>query len=184
MPEMTPRRLELRRAIDDFLEKLITSSSVFVPEPSFDGSTIRFDLWEWDATTVPGYYQLSAEGRQQIVVERFKALARAIGGRWEKNDPKNSGYDDTYYEFKSALPHIGGQVFIKISMQRDMICERVQVSTERKVIPAVEAQPEKVIEEPVFERECKPLFVKTEGELDRLQKELESTDEIIEGELV
>lgn len=180
MSELTRFKIQQLQAAHLFLEAL-ADTGVWFPEPTItlgESGMIKFIFSEYD---LPDAWMLSSEARQKPTVDRFKAAARAIGGRWMKNDPKASTYDDSWYVFTNDQKQAG--LKIVLVMERDMVCERVQTGTEKVTIPAIQAQPERVEERPVYERECKPLFRDTEREIDRLADELEAQT-VVDAEIV
>lgn len=168
MTELNAEMAEEFALVSEFLATLRESTDIFIPLPQYRYGLLDFNLWSHDLPMEA--YTLSQEARNALVVERFRALAKAIGGRWEKNDPNKGSFDDSYYTFTSV--NRIGTAQVRLCMDRNMICERVQVGTETVTIPAVEAEPERVVEKPIFERECKPLFANAEKELDEAMKGL------------
>jgi hypothetical protein len=178
---LTKNQVAEYREVADFLDEAL-GQGVDLPLPAhIVGNRLQFTFSGYQ---LDGWYLMSEDERSKAVVAWFRRVARGLGGKWSKNDPKSSTYDDQNYQFTSESKTFGdGSTVLVLSMDRDMICERVQVGTEKKVIPAVEAKPETVIDAPVFERECKPLFENQEKELDEAMKSLESGD-VVEGEVV
>lgn len=183
--KMTPEYVASHQEVSAFLEDLIAAAAVagvYVPVPSQGVSALTFDINAYDDMPIDIWAATNdREQRDKVAVHRFKELARAIGGRWEKNDPKASSYDDSYYLFTNRTRKIGG-LDVVLRMDRDIICERVQVSTKPRTIPAQPAVAEHVIDEPVYERECKPLFTQDTA-LNSAMAAIES-DEIVEAELI
>lgn len=179
MSTLTPEYVQQLRVTAEFLDR-VSQLDVWLPEPSIAPDEIEFtfrpiglpfDVWA----------RLSGEERVQHVIEAFKSAARAIGGRWEKNDPKASSWDDQQYIFTNTVSI--GTAKLRLRMDRDLICERKVVGTKEVVKPAVEAQPERVVVEEIYERECKPLFANAERELDAAMLALEAEEGVLEGEL-
>jgi hypothetical protein len=177
---ITEHTAEQFTALGAFLEKLV-ETGVAIPFPTVTSEEVKFHFF---ANGLPNEVWLwTEERRNNAVVESFRLVAKTIGGRWAKNDPKKSAYDDIYYTYVNETANIAGLRIVLI-MDRNLICERVQVGTEKVVVPAVEAQPEKVIEKPIYETECKPMFAKVE-EIMGSQKAVESlNDDIIDAEIV
>lgn len=75
--------------------------------------------------------------------QKALALARAIGGKWDK---KEAG--DWLY-LRRAI----GRHTIEINMNRNLVCERVQVGTKTVEVPDPEAALV-TVEEPVYEWHC------------------------------
>lgn len=175
---LTPAFVEQQEITLEFVKRA-ASLGVWLPEPAIYTWEIEFSFNRYQ---LPNDLRisLSEEEQNRAVVERFKAAARAIGGRWQKNDPKASNYDDTWYTFTND--QMIGNAQLRLRMERDVICERIPVGKKTVVKPAVAAKPEEVVEEVVYERECKPLFKNAEAELEAAMKELE-TNEVVEGEL-
>lgn len=181
MSELTRDHVTELQQITEFLERA-QRLGVYLPVPTIDlGDQVKF---RFSPYALENWYTLSEERRSEMVVEQFKAAAKAIGGRWAKNDPKASQYDDNVYLFTHDGVFFGDSTKLVLAMDRDMICERVQVGTETKVIPAVEAQPERTEEVPIFERECKPLNTRTEAVMANLAAELESGEDVVDAEVV
>lgn len=112
-----------------------------LPEPHISGNLVSFQAVD------PETYQSNAT--------LVHALALAIGGNWQKNDPKVSEYESNYYRL-TREQKVGG-FRIEVWALRSQICERVVTGTKQVTLPAVEAREERVIEEPVFEWQCIPL---------------------------
>lgn len=168
MTELNTDHIEEYRLVADFLEKLKTTG-VWTPVPEYiPEDKIEFQIYEHELP--PLAWIGDKESRNTILLERFKALAKAIGGRWEKNDPKTSYFDDMYYTFTSV--NTIGKASIRLLMQRDVICERVPVGTTIVEVPAVKAQKATTREETLYERECKPLFKHAEAELDKAMEQV------------
>lgn len=58
-------------------------------------------------------------------------IQRAIGGRWEKNDPNTSDYNSEHLVLTRKL---GEEMYIRLIVSREKICEKTVVGTERKVV--------------------------------------------------
>ncbi|GAB3863491.1 hypothetical protein GCM10028801_31240 [Nocardioides maradonensis] len=82
---------------------------------------------------------------ESAVLQRASIIRRAIGGKWEK-----LYRGDTFELNQQITEHLQ----VRIITQRDQVCERRQIGTETVVVPAVEAQPERTEERPVYEYEC------------------------------
>jgi hypothetical protein len=85
-------------------------------------------------------------------------IVRALGGRWEKNDPNKSEYDATYLRMQAKL---GLELNAEVVVSREGVCEKKVVGTERRKVERV-VQPE-VTEEvyadvDVIEFECKSIM--------------------------
>lgn len=126
--------LETRQAIDegdDYGDGM---------EVGTDWSTYRtvidFNIWEADG--------------ERSIQQRILDIRRAIGGTFEKNDPKKSSYDSSY----AMLTQNMGTFDVRILTQRANTCVRKQVSVEMIEHPATEAYTE---ERPVFEWDCRAL---------------------------
>lgn len=74
-------------------------------------------------------------------------VIRSIGGKWDKVP------GDTF-QFTRAL----GGLRLKVSVEREAVCERVVTGTEAVTIPAVEAQPERTEVRETVEWRCEPLL--------------------------
>lgn len=136
---MTDRSLLITRlnAIAAFVDEL--PDGVKTPSLSFDASTLTFGFWFTDDIAV-----------------KVRDTARAIGGRWHKNDPTKSEIDATYYLLTNER-RLDGGVKIIIQCDRDEVCEKVQVGTKTVRVEAKPAVDEHDEEQPVFEYECRPL---------------------------
>lgn len=179
MTGLTPAFIEEMELKLEFVKR-VASLGVWLPQPTIYDWTIEF-AFARHQLPADLRISLSEEEQNNAVIERFKTAARAIGGRWQKNDPKASTYDDTWYTFTNEQKI--GDATLVLRMERDTVCERVVVGKKTVVKPAVPAQPEQIVEEVEYERECKPLFKHAEAELDAAMKSLEASDEVIEGEL-
>lgn len=85
-------------------------------------------------------------------------LVKALGGRWEKNDPKSSEFDATHLIMKAKL---GRELHVRVTVSREGICEKKVVGTEtKKVTKVVQPQVTKEVYEEVdvVEFECKSLL--------------------------
>lgn len=136
--EVTPRTQLLNelRTVLDLLE-----ANPDLPLPRGSGKTA------WDALT---WYSSNP-------VEAAK-LVRALGGRWEKNNPNESEYDAMYLRMRAVL---GLELHVDVIVSREGVCEKKVVGTERRKVTKV-VQPE-VTEEvyadvDVIEFECKSLM--------------------------
>lgn len=87
------------------------------------------------------------------------STAKLFPTGWQKNDPNRSDYDAQYYRLTGSWEGVK----VTITENRGAVCERVQVGTETVTVPAVEAQPETVVERPVYEFKCEPLLAKAVG---------------------
>lgn len=109
-----------------------------LPEPYISGNSVSFQAVD------PVTYRTDAT--------LVHTLAFAIGGTWKKNDPKKNSYESEYYRL-TRIEKVAGFTF-EVWAMRAAICERVEVGTKKVVIPAVKAEEERVIEEPIFEWQC------------------------------
>lgn len=109
-----------------------------LPTPNIDSDSVTFHLWT-DADKE---------------VARF---AKAIGGRWHKNDPKANEFEAKYYVL--THDHAFGPYKLRLLAQREAVCNRIQVGT-RTV--KEEARAASVKEVPVYEWECVPLLKKVD----------------------
>lgn len=85
-------------------------------------------------------------------------LVKALGGRWEKNDPNESEFDATYLKMKAKL---GQELHVDLLVSREGVCEKVVVGTERKkVTKVVQAQvtEEVYADVDVIKFECKSIM--------------------------
>lgn len=69
------------------------------------------------------------------------ALQRAIGGRWEKNDPNGSSHDASYLVLSRVLDR---ELHVRIIVSREKVCTKTVVGTEKKKV-------RKVVSEAVYE---------------------------------
>lgn len=89
---------------------------------------------------------------------RVAKLASLVPGKLRKNNPSKGGYDAKYYELTSDKKV--GPFELSVRSYRATVCEKVQTGTKTVTIPAVEATPERIEEQPVFEFVCSPLLAK------------------------
>ena len=136
--EVTPRQVflaELRHLLD------ILEANPELPLPYEVGES------PWNA--LRWYPQTPAEAAK---------LVKALGGRWEKNDPKSSEFDATHLVMKAQL---GRELHVRVTVSREGICEKKVVGKETKKVTKV-VQPQvtqEVYEEvDVVEFECKSLL--------------------------
>ena len=84
-----------------------------------------------------------------------KALAadivRHYGGTWEK-EPRG---DQFRFENKSTVEP---GLKLRITVAREAVCERVVTGTERVIVPAMEAVPERTEIREIVEWRCEPLL--------------------------
>jgi len=160
---------------EDYLEQYATTLQflksaealdVWLPHPGITDGAIEFSFTKWE---LPREIRDSDQANTTLIA-RFRAAAKALGGRWEKNDPKASRLDDVYYIFTNTMQI--GTLQLVLRMDRDVICERIKVGSKVVTIPAVEAAPSQSVTEDVYERECKPLFKDAERDLDAAMGEL------------
>lgn len=77
-------------------------------------------------------------------------IVRAIGGAWDKSE---ANYDELLnYDRQHGL------LKLHVQVDRPAVCERVVVGTKPVTIPAVEAQPERTVQQDVVEWRCQPLL--------------------------
>lgn len=85
--------------------------------------------------------------------EEMTAIIRAVGGRWDKDQPDGSA------PYFGATLKLAGGVSLRVYTNRENVCERVQVGTEKVLVPA-EQEPELApaamveVERPVYEWRC------------------------------
>jgi len=85
-------------------------------------------------------------------------LVKALGGRWEKNDPNTSEFNASYLVMKAVL---GQELHVQVIVSREGVCEKKVVGKERKKVEKVvqERVTEEVYEDvDVIEFECKSLM--------------------------
>lgn len=92
-----------------------------------------------------------AKDDQRAVAQR---IVRAIGGSWKK-EPWGDRFD-LEREYRGLK--------LQIYTHREQVCERIVTGTETVTIPAVEAQPEQVVEREVVEWRCLPLLADDQTE--------------------
>ena len=80
---------------------------------------------------------------------------RALGGQWEKGDLGSHGLD-TITLSQDEVATLPGQPDVTIFLDKDACVARV-VGVEEVVVPAVEAQPERVELRDVIEWDCEPV---------------------------
>ena len=183
MTEITQELVDEYAQVAEFLGK-VRETGTWFPIPNYSpGDTVSFNFYTYDLPWSEAA-TMNDEQKNSSIILRFRAAAKALGGRWEKNDPNSSYYDDMYYTFTNTTVKIGKAKLV-LMMTRDTICERVEVSRTVKVIPAVVAQPARTVDDITYSRECKPLFASAEKALDTAMSEFEgSNDEVLTGELV
>lgn len=81
-------------------------------------------------------------------------LMKALGGRWQKNDPHKSEFDATYLHMTSQL---GRELHVDVLVSREGVCEKKVVGTERRKVEKV-TKTEVYEDVPVVEFECKSLM--------------------------
>jgi len=169
--------LEQQNTAVRFLERL-HELGVWLPQPSIQPTRIQFQFFRYQLPS-EAHFGMNDEKQNQLVVDRFRQAARAIGGRWEKNDPTANSYEDAYYTFTSVIKV--GTADVQLLMERDTVCERVKTGKKvEKVTEARPAQERKVEMVDEEERECKPLFKHAEAELDAAMNSLEASPESLE----
>ena len=84
------------------------------------------------------------------------ATAKLLPTGWTKNDPTASAYDADYYKLTGSWEGIT----LTVLENRSAVCERVQVGTEKVIVPAVKASRATVEERPIWEFKCEPLLAK------------------------
>jgi hypothetical protein len=151
--------------------KLAKEKEFWLPEPSLGGSEGKpvYIFHFYDHDIEDPNWDLTPKAKNKELIKRFRAAAKGIGGKWEKNDPHQSSWDDTYYTFTQKREN-GDKIVL--FMERDTICERVQIKVEKQIVPAVKAKAAYEQLVPIFDRVCKPLFVHEEEELDAVMAEV------------
>jgi hypothetical protein len=119
--ETTPRQ-EYAKSLHALADMLDANPAV--PLPSGFGDS-RWSPIRWYASNV----------------QEAARVQRAIGGRWEKNDPNKSEYDADYLVLNRKL---GEEVHVQIVVSREKVCEKTVVGTERKKV-------RKLVSEAVYE---------------------------------
>jgi len=135
---VTPRQ-QLLKEIRGVLDLLEANPDMELPQNLGKSS---WDRMEW--------YPSSPVAAAKIV--------KALGGRWEKNDPNKSEFDASYLRMQAKL---GLELYARLVVSREGVCEKKVVGTERKKVERVvrERVTEEVYEEvPVIEFECKSLM--------------------------
>lgn len=92
-------------------------------------------------------------------------LVKAIGGKWAKNDPKESEYNASYLVMKSVLDR---ETHVEVIVSREGVCEKKVVGTEQKKVTkvVVEQVTEEVYETvDKIEFECKSLMSLADQEI-------------------
>lgn len=90
-------------------------------------------------------------------LDEVRALVKAFGGRWDKNDPNKSEYDQQYATFKANLNGLK----VSIIIARNKTCEMVQVGTKTVKQEVVKVPAVSVVEDvevPDYQFKCEPLF--------------------------
>lgn len=81
-------------------------------------------------------------------------VAKALGGKWNKNDPNESDYDAQYMVLKRK---IDAEVTLNITISRGQVCERKVVGTKRvkkSVVVQQEITEDQYVEVEDVEFEC------------------------------
>jgi len=135
---LTPRQ-QLLKEIRGVLDMLDANPDIELPQNLGKSS---WDRMEWCPS--------SAVAAAKVV--------KALGGRWEKNDPNKSEFDASYLRMQAKL---GLELYVRIVVSREGVCEKKVVGTERKKVERVVQ--ERVVEEvyddvDVIEFECKSLM--------------------------
>jgi len=86
--------------------------------------------------------------------DEVAAIMRAIPGRWDKNDPAASPFDDGLAMFRSTF--MGAPATIYVSRSR--VCTRTVVGTRQvtKTVPVITEQV--TVEEDIVAWECAPIL--------------------------
>lgn len=85
-------------------------------------------------------------------------IVKALGGRWEKNDPNKSEFDATYLRMKSK---VGLELHVDLLVSREGVCEKKVVGTERRKVERVvqqEITEEVYADVDVIKFECKSIM--------------------------
>ncbi len=124
-----------------------------------DGLRVAADLLETYPDLPPAYVTAvqAIDGARGIEVtwqlmlvaddtqrETAARIIRTIGGVWDK--------DASYDTFRTTRTHRG--IRLRITADREQVCERRVTGTETVTVPAVEAQPERVEERELVEWDC------------------------------
>lgn len=75
--------------------------------------------------------------------DHMASVRRTIGGRWTKN------VDTNYFNLNGKV----GEAFVQLTVSRNIVCERVVVGTETKLVPDPEA-PKVEVEQEIVEWVC------------------------------
>lgn len=81
-------------------------------------------------------------------------LVKALGGRWEKNDPRASEHDAANLIMEATL---GVELNVRVHVSREGVCEKKVVGTERRKVQKV-TKTEVYEDVPIVEFECKSLM--------------------------
>lgn len=82
------------------------------------------------------------------------SVIRAVGGRWDKNDPNESAHAAAMAEFTTKF--LGWDATIHTS--RSQVCTRVVVGTREVVTPAAPATEESTTMVDIVEWQCRPVL--------------------------
>ena len=126
---------------EKYIERLRTFADLLDAEPELE---VPYNFGETGIDFFPGD------------VEGTALIAKIMPTSWKKNDPNNGSYNETYYKLTGSW--MGAEVIIVIN--REGVCERKQVGTEKVVHAYVKAVSEYTEERPVYEYECTSLLAK------------------------
>lgn len=131
-------------------------------QETIDGVRRMLDVLEANPNIpLPSYLgQNHYERVQWYVASPIEAarLVRALGGKWDKNNPKDSEYDA---EYLVMIATIWDTTSVRVVVSREGTCEKKQVGTTRQMVTKeiVPAQTEFAYEDvPVYEYECKSIM--------------------------
>lgn len=153
---------EMTKGIREVLDIVDIVGKMPLPILQSDGQRVQFFF-------MPHLY-----GSPEELVLDLARVQKAIGGRWHKNDPKESSYEASYYSLTHDKEFSGG-IKVQLLTQRELVCTPVVVGKTIKKIdarPAVEASEVEVDD---IEYECHPLLKRADEILASGFKELASS---------
>jgi len=117
---------------------------------------------------------ISVHGHGEGATEQIAAWRRALGGVWEKSSIPDS------IVLGQTIESLPGSPWVELYIRKDHCVRRV-VGTEEVVVPAVEAQPERVEVREIVEWDCEPV-AKVTADISRQPiRAGQAVDEFLDG---
>lgn len=133
MNEINPREAYILR-----LERTanLLKQNPEIPAPSVGTYGVMWHLYTWEHEDVRAV---------------AATIRRLLGGKWDKKADEGRGrMEFTHDDYK-------------ITVDREAVCTRRIVATEKVTLPAVKAQPARTVEREVVEWDCEPLLAAREN---------------------